>query len=232
MKIIACIQARMESKRFPGKVMADLCGKPVLQHVIDQTKKIDVDDVFLLTADTEENKALISLAVENEIKFNYYGFKELQCLYWYYSTAVKSGADYIVRVCGDSPFIDFQAANTLIAEITDQFDYYSFLVNGNPAILSKYGIFTEIFAVDKLKAMFEHVTPGYYTHFRQLLLPIKMPHDYKLSIDKPIDLERCSLMIYLNQNKIPGYKEIERIIEQNPELKYQGDMQQTYEWSK
>lgn len=39
MKIIGVIPARWASSRFPGKVLADLCGKPMIQHVWEQAKK-------------------------------------------------------------------------------------------------------------------------------------------------------------------------------------------------
>ncbi len=40
MKTAVIIQARLGSKRFPRKVLADLCGKSVLQHVIDRSSEI------------------------------------------------------------------------------------------------------------------------------------------------------------------------------------------------
>ena len=40
MKTLAIIQARYSSRRFPGKMLADLCGKPVLQHVVE---RVEVD---------------------------------------------------------------------------------------------------------------------------------------------------------------------------------------------
>ena len=33
MKTVAIIQARMNSSRLPSKVMFNLCGKPVIEHV-------------------------------------------------------------------------------------------------------------------------------------------------------------------------------------------------------
>ena len=33
MKIIGVIPARYKSSRFPGKPLADICGKPMVEHV-------------------------------------------------------------------------------------------------------------------------------------------------------------------------------------------------------
>ena len=35
-KVICIIPARYESKRFPGKPLADLCGRPMIQHVYER----------------------------------------------------------------------------------------------------------------------------------------------------------------------------------------------------
>ncbi|MEE9315597.1 MAG: 3-deoxy-manno-octulosonate cytidylyltransferase, partial [bacterium] len=39
MKIIGIIPARYDSKRFPGKVLADILGKPLIQRVYEQARK-------------------------------------------------------------------------------------------------------------------------------------------------------------------------------------------------
>ena len=36
MKVVAIIQARMNSARLPGKVLLPLAGKPVLKHIVDR----------------------------------------------------------------------------------------------------------------------------------------------------------------------------------------------------
>ncbi len=47
MKIIAAIPARYESTRFPGKPLADICGKPMLWWVYNNISNIGVfSDVF------------------------------------------------------------------------------------------------------------------------------------------------------------------------------------------
>jgi len=38
-KIVCIIPSRYESSRFPGKPLADLCGKPMIQHVYERVTK-------------------------------------------------------------------------------------------------------------------------------------------------------------------------------------------------
>ena len=42
MKFLAMIQARCGSSRLPSKVLKDLCGRTVLEHVIQKSKKKQV----------------------------------------------------------------------------------------------------------------------------------------------------------------------------------------------
>ena len=52
MKIIIIIPARYSSSRFPGKPLADLCGKPMICWVYNQAKKVKcISDVLVATDD-------------------------------------------------------------------------------------------------------------------------------------------------------------------------------------
>ena len=62
MKIIGVIPARYKSSRFPGKPLADICGKPMIWWVYQQCKKVkDFSEVYVATDDDkiyEECQAL------------------------------------------------------------------------------------------------------------------------------------------------------------------------------
>lgn len=52
MKKIAIIPARYSSSRFPGKPLALICGKPMIQHVYERVSKVqELDDVYVATDD-------------------------------------------------------------------------------------------------------------------------------------------------------------------------------------
>lgn len=51
-KIIGVIPARYQSSRFPGKPIADICGKPLVWWVYKQAEKVSVfDNVYVATDD-------------------------------------------------------------------------------------------------------------------------------------------------------------------------------------
>ena len=52
MKIIGVIPARYKSSRFPGKPLADICGKPMIWWVYQQASKVkDFEAVYVATDD-------------------------------------------------------------------------------------------------------------------------------------------------------------------------------------
>ena len=52
MRIVAVIPARYQSSRFPGKPLADICGKPMIWWVYQQAKKVnEFEAVYVATDD-------------------------------------------------------------------------------------------------------------------------------------------------------------------------------------
>jgi len=53
MKIIGIIPARYESSRFPGKPLADILGKSMIQRVFEQCKKATLLSEVIVATDDE-----------------------------------------------------------------------------------------------------------------------------------------------------------------------------------
>ena len=52
MKTIAIIPSRYGSSRFPGKPLANIVGKPMIQHVYENIIMVtDIDEVYVATDD-------------------------------------------------------------------------------------------------------------------------------------------------------------------------------------
>ena len=74
MKIVAVIPARYNSTRFPGKPLADICGKPMIWWVYNQVKKVkEINEVYVATDDeriekvcTDYNFNVVMTSVDNE----------------------------------------------------------------------------------------------------------------------------------------------------------------------
>ena len=103
MRVVAIIQARLGSTRFPQKVLADLCGKPVLQHVMERAWAIPGVDGVGLTIPHDNLLAFNGLAW---LDSTWLGCRpEADVLLGYASLAREMQADVILRLTADCPLI-------------------------------------------------------------------------------------------------------------------------------
>lgn len=58
-KVLGIIPARLNSTRLPGKMLADICGKPLIFYTIQQAKKSKLLDGLVLATDSEEIKKAV-----------------------------------------------------------------------------------------------------------------------------------------------------------------------------
>lgn len=110
MKFIVIIPARYASTRFPGKPLADLGGKPVIQRVYEQAKK-SVDEVVVATDDerifkTVEGFGGKAVMTSDTHKSGTDRIYEAYC-------KVGNGFDVVINVQGDEPFIRKDQIDTI-----------------------------------------------------------------------------------------------------------------------
>ncbi len=111
MKVIAMIPARYNAARFPGKLMKDLGGKPVIVRTYEAALTTNLfDDVFIVT-DSDIIYETIKKAGGQVIKSK----KEHECGSDRIAEAVENiEADIVINVQGDEPFIDAVSLEKLI----------------------------------------------------------------------------------------------------------------------
>lgn len=100
--VILVIQARMGSKRLPGKSMFDLAGKPLVARILERVKRCkSFKNIVLAIPDTQENLVLKDLAEKYSI--NVYLGSENDLLDRYYQAGKLFKADIIARLPADNP---------------------------------------------------------------------------------------------------------------------------------
>ena len=111
MKIIAMIPARYSASRFPGKLMKDLGGKPVILRTYEAALHTNLfDDVFIVT-DSE----IIFNTIEKAGGKAIMSIKEHECGSDRIAEAVENiEADIVINVQGDEPFIDTVSLSKLV----------------------------------------------------------------------------------------------------------------------
>ncbi len=63
LKVVAAIQARLNSQRLPRKALAPISGQPLLKHVVDRVQAVaGLADVVLSTSDEPLDDELAALA--------------------------------------------------------------------------------------------------------------------------------------------------------------------------
>ena len=238
MRIIPMIQARMGSTRLPGKVLFPLGNEPVLWRVIERVRELqlhtDIEDPVLLTTDRPEDDILEKWALTWGIETLRDGNAPLQLRTWYLRAAKERGMgreDMIVRVCGDSPFIDVGLAIFQVAVAqSEKWDYVGYAMDGGcPAICTHYGLFVEVFRpaafADRpalLSHYEEHATPQLYLNqdaykCRMLSVPEKLQAlPFSMTIDYKADIERAN-RVYSSTNG-PSWEELQEWAIDNDEV--------------
>ncbi|MBI9049625.1 MAG: glycosyltransferase family protein [Anaerolineaceae bacterium] len=104
-RIVAIVQARMNSSRLPGKVLKEISGKPMLLHVINRAQRASaIDEIVVATTTDESDDAIESLCHHHDISV--YRGSEFDVLDRYYQAAVLSNAEVVIRITADCPLID------------------------------------------------------------------------------------------------------------------------------
>lgn len=113
MKAAIIIPAREKSTRFPGKPLADILGKPMIQHVYERcVKALDEASVFIAT-DSESIKKECEKFNGNVI------MTSEDCLTGtdrVYEAGLQIEADLLINVQGDEPMLDPEDIKKVIQE--------------------------------------------------------------------------------------------------------------------
>jgi len=110
----AVVQARLGSSRFPQKVLQELAGKPLLVHVLDRLKRCrTLDRIVVATTTDPADRALLDLAAAEGV--DAFAGSEEDVLARFLGAAAQFDLDILVRICSDSPLIDW----TMIDEMVD-----------------------------------------------------------------------------------------------------------------
>lgn len=114
-KIIGIIPARHASTRFPGKPLALIAGKPLIQHVVEQCRKATSLSEVIVATDNEEIRAVVSAFVRVEMTREDHPSGSDRIA----EVARRCECDAVVNVQGDEPLIDPEVVNAVAAALAD-----------------------------------------------------------------------------------------------------------------
>lgn len=204
--IVAIIQARTGSTRLPNKMLMPFAdGKTILEIIVGRLQKYTSVQIVLATTVNKADDALADLG--KKLGINVFRGDENDVLKRFIDAASNSGAQRIIRICADNPFLNAIAFNQLISFVENEpnVDYVGFWVNERPSIKTHFGFWAEyvslsalekVSQVTKEKFYHEHVTNYIYEHPDDFTIKwigtyseITRRDDIRLTIDTQSDFE-------------------------------------------
>lgn len=190
MKILAIVQARLGSSRFPRKVLADICGSPVLQIVLERLRRSNCLDQIVVAVPDGQSDDYLARFVE-DLGYPVSRGSEVDVLQRYYQAALDHQGDVIVRVTADCPCIDAELVDTCVMALTDSnSDYCS---NIDPPTFPD-GLDVQVVKIDALKVAAERAKTVYD---REHVLPYVARSDQfaKFNVTNAVNLASLRLTL-------------------------------------
>lgn len=186
----------MGSTRLPGKVLAELAGKPVLQWVVEAARKIQsVDHVVVATTERPEDAEIQVWCERFEVDC-FRGDAD-DVLGRYLDCANFFEATQVVRITADCPLLDHEVSERVVRSGIGSAADYFFLDGEFPD-----GLDTEGFTIEalntahrraNLKSDREHVTSYFRTHPQEFQTKpveiLRSAGNVRLTLDHPEDLQ-------------------------------------------
>ena len=228
-KIVAILTVRLASQRLPGKVLLEIEGQTVLQHIVNRLKNTTmITKVVAAVSEQWDSKPLIEAARDMGLAC-FVGSDE-DVLGRVYGAAIEHDADIVVRVCGDCPLLDVNATDRLIQHLIDVGCEYS---HNRHAKGVPFGMHAEVLTMAclerlnelaKARSDREHVTLFILDHKETFHInnvaespDIQRP-DYQLSLDTKEDFELITLLYQRLGRRIENTKAIIQFLDEHPDI--------------
>ncbi len=123
MKIVAIIEARMNSLRLPGKVLLDVCGKPMLAQMAERVLRAkSLDAAIIATTTNPLDDPIVRVAEESGL--GCFRGSEEDVLSRVLQAADAWNGDVIVELGGDAPLVEPLLIDEMVGLfLADKFDY-------------------------------------------------------------------------------------------------------------
>jgi spore coat polysaccharide biosynthesis protein SpsF len=206
------VQARMSSRRFPGKVLAPLCGKPVICHVLDRvTQAIIPAAIVVATSTATSDDPLV--AYVKSLGFDVFRGDLDNVIARFQQCLSQFPCQWLFRICADSPALDPGLLRAVRSRCVPGID----LVTNVQERTFPPGQSVECMAANRFAAIDsqalapeerEHVTQYYYRHSKQfsilnLRAAVPATQEERFVVDTLDDLRRLEAIIA--GDSVPGF---------------------------
>jgi spore coat polysaccharide biosynthesis protein SpsF len=230
MTVSAIIQARMNSKRLPGKIMMKIKNKPILEILINRINHCKtLDKIIVATTEEKSDDEIVEFCKKKNINCVRGSEKDVLSRY----LLAAKDTDVIVRITSDNPLIDPDIVDQGVKiYLENKFDFVSNYVP--PPRTFPDGMAIEIFSHDLLKEINqkakkpserEHVTFFIWKQPQKFKL-YRFEHDedlskYRFTLDYPEDFQVIEAILNDLYEKNPNFRlqDIINWLNKNPEIK-------------
>src|SRR5450759_1496485 len=190
MKILGIIPARYASTRFPGKPLALIAGKPLIQHVVEQCQKAkSLSEVIVATDDTRIWEVAQNFCrVEMTRPEHPSGSDRIA------EVAERCACDAVVNIQGDEPLIDpsvIDAVANALGQNTRAADILS----------AEAGAVSRTVSADKMSAARSLI------EMSTAATPIKNPAEYDNPNVVKVVVNAAGRALYFSRRTIPFLRE-------------------------
>ncbi|MHC4128108.1 MAG: cytidylyltransferase domain-containing protein [Planctomycetota bacterium] len=203
MRIGAIIQARMSSRRLPGKVLRALAGRPVLAHVLDRVGSVQrLDAVAVATSTDPGDDGIADFCCGYGATCLRGPLADVARRFRLAAEALR--VDAFVRICADSPLIDPALIDRAVAALGPGVDLVTNVFPrtyppGQAVEVVRTAAFTAAEARMTEPADREHVTRYFYRNASAYRIRnLRSDRDYgtmRLAVDTAADLQRLETLL-------------------------------------
>jgi glutamate-1-semialdehyde 2,1-aminomutase len=226
-KVVAVVQARMGSTRFPGKVMELVGGHPMIGLLVERLRLAGrVDSIVVATSTDRRNDLMVEYVTG--LGVSVFRGSENDVLARYHGAAQEFGADVVVRITGDCPLVDPAVVDAVVDALLDSDAVYA--SNVSPPTFPD-GLDVEAFRFPALDSAFrdatllahrEHVTP--YIRESGAFTQVNVATQQDLSgerwtVDEREDLEVIrNVCRHFEPRRDFGWEEVADLLTQHPKM--------------
>lgn len=163
MKFVGIIPARYGSSRFEGKPLVDICGKPMVVRVYEQSIQA-LDEVYVATDDQRIYDVVCAHGGKAIMTSSQHRSGTDRCYEAYCISG--SNADVVINIQGDEPFIQPSQIETL----KQCFDTSSVQIATLCRPVDESADFESIFDANKVKVVYSEIT-GEALYFSRSFIP-------------------------------------------------------------
>jgi spore coat polysaccharide biosynthesis protein SpsF len=223
-RVVGVIQARMGSSRLPGKVLAMIGDRPLIEWTIAAFRAVpSVDDLVVATTEERDDDRLAA-ALQGRVRVHRGATYDVLTRCWEAVQPLK--ADVVVRGTADNPFVDPAIVEAQIDLLGEGFDYVgnSGWPIGVAAEVATSKALAEAVQDARDPAEREHVMPFLYSRPERYRIgalgPPPITGHSRYTVDTPSDLAFArAIADRLGHGPPTSLPEIQEIVQSEPWLR-------------